>query len=45
MLGGAQLKLIVKDDQSSRETTVAVVDELIAAGCVCDYRIRCLYST
>ena len=32
MLGTAQLKLIVKDDQSSRETTVAVVDELIAAG-------------
>ena len=32
MLGDAKLKLIVKDDQSSRETTVAVVDELIAAG-------------
>lgn len=32
LLGDAKLKLIVKDDQSSRETTVAVVDELIAAG-------------
>ena len=32
LLGDAKIKLIVKDDQSSRETTVAVVDELIAAG-------------
>ena len=32
LLGDAKLKLIVKDDESSRETTVAVVDELIAAG-------------
>ena len=29
MLGDAKLKLIVKDDQSSRETTVDVVDQLI----------------
>ena len=29
MLPGAKLKLIVKDDQSSRETTVDVVDQLI----------------
>ena len=29
MLGNAKLKLIVKDDQSSRETTVDVVDQLV----------------
>ena len=29
LLGNAKLKLIVKDDQSSRETTVDVVDQLI----------------
>ena len=29
LLGDAKLKLIVKDDQSSRETTVDVVDQLI----------------
>ena len=29
ILGDAKIKLIVKDDQSSRETTVAVVDQLI----------------
>lgn len=29
MLGNSQLKLIVKDDMSSRETTVDVVDQLI----------------